>query len=85
MKEFEWNHHFADVQKTGPLKSFHHRHELERVPRNGVDGTLVRDKIEYEIGFGLLGRIVQKLFFGHQLKKTFAYRQQALPNLLNTI
>jgi ligand-binding SRPBCC domain-containing protein len=26
--EFEWNHHFADVQKQGPFKSFHHRHEL---------------------------------------------------------
>src|SRR6266481_5574220 len=24
--EFEWNQHFADVQKNGPFKSFHHRH-----------------------------------------------------------
>src|SRR5262249_13342624 len=23
--EFEWNHHFADVQEKGPFKSFHHR------------------------------------------------------------
>lgn len=82
--EFEWNHHFADVQKSGPLKSFHHRHELRREMRNGIDGTIVRDNIDYEIGFGLLGRIAQKLFFRRQLDKTFAYRQQALPKLLRS-
>src|SRR5271169_5859834 len=41
--EFEWNHHFADMQKRGPFKSFHHRHELTEEMRNRVRGTAVRD------------------------------------------
>jgi ligand-binding SRPBCC domain-containing protein len=26
--EFEWNHHFADVQDQGPFQNWHHRHEF---------------------------------------------------------
>jgi ligand-binding SRPBCC domain-containing protein len=26
--EFEWDHHFADVQKKGPFQLFYHRHEF---------------------------------------------------------
>jgi len=80
--EFAWNHHFADVQKRGPFKSFHHRHELTGETRNQVRGTVVRDVIEYDVGFGLLGELAQKLFIGRQLRRTFAYRQHALEKLL---
>jgi ligand-binding SRPBCC domain-containing protein len=80
--EFEWNHHFADVQKKGPFKSLRHRHELLVEVRNGVNGTVVRDAIDYEVGFGLLGDAVQKIFINRQLQRTFAYRQQALGRLL---
>jgi ligand-binding SRPBCC domain-containing protein len=55
--EFEWNHHFADVQKRGPFKSFHHRHELREAMRDQVRGTTVRDLIAYDVGFGWLGAI----------------------------
>jgi ligand-binding SRPBCC domain-containing protein len=53
--EFEWNHHFADVQQKGPFKHWHHRHEFLAETLQGVSGTLVRDLIEYEVGLGLLG------------------------------
>jgi ligand-binding SRPBCC domain-containing protein len=26
--EFEWNHHFADVQDQGPFQDWHRRHEF---------------------------------------------------------
>ncbi len=80
--EFEWNRHFADVQQRGPFKSFHHRHELREETRNQVRGTVVRDVIEYEVGFSLLGELAQKLFVSRQLQRTFTYRQQALEILL---
>jgi len=80
--EFEWNHHFADTQKKGPFKSFQHRHELRAEERNEVNGTLVRDRIDYEVGFGWLGEIAQKFFVSGQLQRTFKYRQRALENLL---
>ncbi|MGH9546522.1 MAG: SRPBCC family protein [Terriglobales bacterium] len=80
--EFKWNHYFADVQKEGPFKSFHHRHELAAEPRNEIRGTVIRDLIEYDLGFGLLGRLAQKLFVSRQLQRTFEYRQKALEKLM---
>jgi len=80
--EFEWNHHFADVQKRGPFKSFHHRHELREAMRDQVRGTTVRDLIAYDVGFGWLGEIAQRLFVSRRLQRTFEYRQRALEKLL---
>jgi ligand-binding SRPBCC domain-containing protein len=80
--EFEWNHHFADIQKKGPFKSFHHRHELTEETRDRVRGTMVRDVVEYDVGFGWLGEIAQRVFVSRQLHGTFEYRQRALEKLL---
>jgi ligand-binding SRPBCC domain-containing protein len=80
--EFKWNHHFADIQKRGPFKNFHHRHELSEETRNGVRGTVVRDVIRYGVGFGWLGELAEKVFVGRQLQRTFEYRQKALEKLL---
>jgi ligand-binding SRPBCC domain-containing protein len=80
--EFEWNHHFADIQKKGPFKRFQHRHEFSRVTRNGATGTTVCDVIEYDAGFGALGDLGQRLFIGPSLQQTFEYRQKMLEKLL---
>lgn len=80
--EFEWNHSFADIQATGPFKSWHHRHEFAAEPRNAVAGTVVRDQIAYTVGFGILGEIAEFLFIDAQLRQTFQCRQKALPKLL---
>lgn len=79
--EFEWNHYFADVQQEGPFKSFHHRHELEPCQREAKLGTVIRDVIDYEIGFGPLDAIAN-LFVSRQLHKTFRYRQAVLEKIL---
>lgn len=83
--EFEWNHHFADVQDKGQFKSWHHRHEFVAENRDGIAGTLVLDKIEYEVGFGLLGTIANAAFIRRQMHRTFAERQKVLPNLLQQL
>ena len=80
--EFQWNHHFADVQKKGPFERFEHRHEFDEEMRQGTRGTTVRDVIEYDPGFGALGRLVGRLFIAPSLKQTFEYRQMMLENLL---
>ena len=79
---FEWNLFFEDVQEKGPFKSFHHRHELVAEERNGISGTVVRDVIEYEVGFGFMGELAQKFLVARKFEKTFEYRQQALERLL---
>lgn len=81
--EFEWNHCFADVQDKGPFKRWHHRHEFRAETREGVAGTLVRDVIDYEVGFGFLGAIADALFVRRQMEHTFAQRQKVLPKLLS--
>jgi ligand-binding SRPBCC domain-containing protein len=81
--EFEWNHHFADIQEKGPFKRWHHRHEFLSETRNGVSGTLVRDGIDYEVGFGPLGMIANALFVERQMRRTFAQRQKVLHQLLS--
>lgn len=79
--EFEWNHHFADTQIQGPFKRFHHRHEFAAEDRAGVLGTAIRDVVEYEVGYGPLGRIAEKLFIESTLKRTFAWRQNAVAEI----
>jgi ligand-binding SRPBCC domain-containing protein len=80
--DFEWNHHFADAQAKGPFRSWQHRHEFCSEDRNGVQGTVVRDLIEYSVGFGIFGNLIQELFVESPLRRTFQARHKALPELL---
>jgi len=79
--ELEWNHHFMDIQKKGPFKSWHHRHEFSADTRHGVNGTVVRDVIDYEVGFGFVGKIADR-FVRRTFAQMFAYRHSALGKLL---
>jgi ligand-binding SRPBCC domain-containing protein len=81
--EFEWNHHFTDVQDKGPFQSWHHRHEFAAETRNGVEGTLVRDLINYDPGLGPMSGLANRIFVVPQMKRIFAARQKILPDLLS--
>jgi ligand-binding SRPBCC domain-containing protein len=80
---FEWNYYFADIQQKGPFKRWHHRHEFLAETRNGLNGTVVRDLVDYEIGFGALGAIANSIFVERQMRNMFAQRQKILPDLLS--
>ena len=80
--ECQINRFFTDLQVKGPFKSWHHRHEFVPQARDGVPGTLIRDVVEYEVGFGVLGRVADRLFVRRQLLRTFAWRQNAVGELL---
>ena len=79
--EFEWNSHFLDEQSRGPFIHFQHRHGIELQSRDGVEGTLVSDRIEFALPYGRLGQIGAKLISG-QLASQFAHRQTRLPQIL---
>ena len=81
--EFEPNHHFVDVQDKGPFRRWQHRHEFQSEIREGIAGTIVRDKIDYDTGWGFLGRIAERLFIRRQMISTFEERQKKLPQLLS--
>jgi ligand-binding SRPBCC domain-containing protein len=80
--ECQTNRFFTDLQVKGPFKSWHHRHEFVSQAREGAAGTLIRDVVEYEVGFGVLGLLADRLFVRRQLRRTFAWRQQAVRGLL---
>jgi ligand-binding SRPBCC domain-containing protein len=79
--EFKWNCHFADEQARGPFTAFRHRHGIEAELREGVEGTLVSDEIEFALPYGLIGQIGGVLV-GRQLAAQFAHRQKRLPEIL---
>jgi len=79
--EFEWNSHFCDAQMQGPFAAFNHRHGIKAEFRDGQEGTLVSDVVEFELPYGLWGRIAGA-FVRRQLKSSFAHRQKRLPEIL---
>ncbi len=80
--EFEWNHHFCDVQDRGPFKHWRHCHHIEPQTKDGVEGTLLTDDLEYELPLGPLGDLANKLAVRKQLESIFAFRHQQTLKLL---
>jgi ligand-binding SRPBCC domain-containing protein len=80
--EFVMGAFFVDNQVKGPFKTFRHLHEFETVMRDGIEGTMVRDVVEYDVGWGLPGSIAESVFVGKQMRKTFTHRQQVLAKML---
>lgn len=79
--EFEWNSHFIDEQVKGPFKRFLHRHGIERELRDRVEGTVVRDTVEYELPLGVLGRAGAPIAHA-QIKAGWEFRRKRLPEIL---
>jgi ligand-binding SRPBCC domain-containing protein len=79
--EFVWNSHFIDEQIRGPFARFHHRHGTIARVRDGVEGTLVTDAVEYALPLGFLGRMAAGVVH-KQLEKQFEFRQKKLPEAL---
>ncbi|MEO6050840.1 MAG: SRPBCC family protein [Pyrinomonadaceae bacterium] len=65
-------HMFEDVQISGPFKKWRHRHIIE--PH--TDGALLRDEIEFEPPFSILGALAAPLVIVPKLEKMFAYRHE---------
>jgi ligand-binding SRPBCC domain-containing protein len=80
--EFEPNRRFVDVQAKGPFRRWRHRHEFESSERDGQPGTRVRDDLEYDVGFGLLGDVVARWLVARKVQSAFTERQQRLEALL---
>jgi ligand-binding SRPBCC domain-containing protein len=80
--EFVWNSHFCDEQLKGPFRSWKHRHEIVREVRDGVNGTLISDDVEYSLPGGPLGSLVNAVLIRRQMEATFLYRQQRIEEIL---
>ncbi|HUE70402.1 MAG TPA: SRPBCC family protein [Pirellulaceae bacterium] len=72
---------FSDVQLTGPYKLWHHTHEFVAVP----EGTLMTDRVRYQMPTGPLGRVVHALWTRRTLEKIFDYRFEKIEELLEPL
>lgn len=74
IKAVEHGRAFIDEQRAGPYRFWHHRHSFEAVD----GGTLMRDTVNYAIGFGPIGDLAHRLFVKQKLRKIFGYRREIL-------
>jgi len=72
----EWNpgRSFVDSQTRGPYRRWDHTHEFE--PHRG--GTILRDRVQYELPLGAVGGIVAGGFVARDLETIFAYRRTVI-------
>ena len=59
---------FAAFRSLGRSHSVHHRHGSKPKLSDGVVGTVVKDEIELDIGYGWAGKAIEKLFVTAQMK-----------------
>ncbi len=75
----EWNppHRFADLQKKGPYKKWHHTHSFEPLG----EGVLMVDQVNYSLPLGLVGWIFAGWKVRRDITKIFNFRTQVLDQL----
>lgn len=69
---------FVDVQLSGPYRRWRHTHRFADAP----GGTLVADRVEYELPLGPLGALARALFVARTLERIFDFRRQRIDALL---
>lgn len=72
--EYEPGVRFADVQVKGPYAYWRHEHVFE----DAQSGTLMRDRVQYRLPFGILGSAVYGLLVARQLRQIFDYRARVI-------
>ncbi|MEW6758343.1 MAG: TIGR01777 family oxidoreductase [Acidobacteriota bacterium] len=71
--EWEEGRFFTDRQVSGPFKRWEHRHEC--LPGEG-GGSLLKDRLAYEVPFGIAGRWLGGGLVSRDVERLFAYRHR---------
>ncbi len=72
--------YFVDEMERGKFKSFKHEHFFEK--ENGF--TIMKDKLQYETPFGILGELFDILFLEKHLTKFLLERNKTLKEVCET-
>lgn len=81
--EFEWNHHFTDIQQRGPFKYWRHTHSVQEEIRTSEDGTPVRGSIVADhVEFTSPLAFATSAFIRWQMAGSFRARQKKLDLIL---
>lgn len=79
IKKVDFEVSFIDFQESGPYKYWNHFHEFIVNDR----GVLMKDRVDYELPFGILGDLVHKLIVKKKLIDIFDYRKKVLDRMFN--
>jgi ligand-binding SRPBCC domain-containing protein len=74
---FERPFRFQDVMVSGAFKSMRHDHEFVEHP----PGTLMIDRFEFESPYGLIGRVVDRIFLFGYMRRFLVHRNNVLKRL----
>lgn len=80
--EFVWNDHFCDTQTSGPFAYWRHCHSARAETRNGIAGTIVQDRVEYELPGGPLGDLANLVGGRLQMRYIFNTRHRNTATLM---
>jgi ligand-binding SRPBCC domain-containing protein len=78
IEKVEYPKSFVDIQSRGPYRIFRHTHEFWSVE----GGTLMIDRLEFDVGWGPVGWLAQRLVVRPLLNRIFEHRRQACAALL---
>ncbi len=69
--------YFVDEQRVGPYRFWYHEHRFGVVP----GGVQMTDRVTYEIGWGPLGWLAERLWVRRQVEGIFNYRARRVAEL----
>ncbi len=75
--EYERGERFVDEQTRGPYAYWRHEHRFEDVD----GGTMMHDRVQYKLPFGILGSAVQRLVVARELDRIFDYRERTIEGM----
>jgi ligand-binding SRPBCC domain-containing protein len=76
------DHHFCDLQVTGPFGYWRHCHLVRAEAHGGAEGTHVTDVVDYQWLRGSVDRAIDALGGRLQIRWLFHHRQRQLLRLL---
>lgn len=69
--------YFVDEQRIGPYRLWYHEHHFEAV----AGGVRMTDRVTYEVGWGPLGWLAERLWVRRQLEHIFDFRARKVAEI----
>jgi len=74
---FDRPNHFQDIMISGAFKTMIHDHEFS----DHAEGTLMRDRFEFQSPLGILGRVAERIFLATYMRRFLVERNGVLKQL----
>ncbi|MEO6002401.1 MAG: SRPBCC family protein [Opitutus sp.] len=71
--------YFIDEQRRGPYRLWHHEHRF--IPGPDRHGVTMVDTVTYDVGWGVIGSLLHRLWIKSQLDTIFRFRAQKIAEL----